>query len=75
MLCKIGQSSQANPGEFDGLVPYLRKQAAIRSELASRFSTSMGAATATEANRAPKATAFRENFMVRCDGNGGGGRG
>lgn len=36
----------------------------MRSELASRFSTSMGAAIATEARRAPTAATFRENFMA-----------
>lgn len=43
---------------------YATKQAAMRSELASRFSTSTGAAMATVARRAPTAATFRENFMV-----------
>lgn len=49
------------------------KQAPMRSELASRFSTSTGAATAAEASKAPRATAFRENFMVEGGGEEGGG--
>jgi len=41
----------------------------MRSELASRFS--MGAATAVEASKAPRATAFKENFMVLRNWQGG----
>ena len=36
----------------------------MRSEAASRFSSSIGAATAAEARRAPRAATFKENFMV-----------
>lgn len=36
----------------------------MRSELASRFSISTGAATAAEASKTPSATAFKENFIV-----------
>lgn len=43
---------------------YPTKQAAMRSELASRFSTATGAPTAAEASKAPRAAAFNENFMV-----------
>lgn len=46
---------------------YPTKQAAIRSELASRFSTPTGAPTAAEASKALRATAFNENFMVKLE--------
>ena len=49
----------------------------MRSELASRFSTT-GAARAVEATRAVKATVFKENFIVEdgdvVEGVEGGGK-
>lgn len=40
----------------------------MRSELASRLATSMGAATAREAMAAPMLRALNENFMVEDGG-------
>lgn len=58
--------------QIKGQFRYPTKQAAMRSESASRFSTSMGAAMAAEASKAPSATACKENFIVRGEERSGG---